>query len=68
MPAALKARKQSRPTMTHLEPAEILSVLRAAKAKGVREWAMSRGKSSYQACRTPAPSQKQGKSFPIDYQ
>ena len=40
MPAALKARKQSRPTMTHLEPAEILSVLKAAKAKGAREWAM----------------------------
>jgi integrase len=26
--------------MTHLEPAEVLSVLRAAKAKGAREWAM----------------------------
>jgi integrase len=32
-----KIRKQ---TMIHLEPAEVLSVLRAAKAKGVREWAM----------------------------
>ena len=27
-------------TMIHLEPAEVLSVLRAAKAKGAREWAM----------------------------
>jgi len=27
-------------TMIHLEPAEVLSVLRAARAKGVREWAM----------------------------
>jgi integrase len=26
--------------MTHLEPAEVLSVLRAAKAKCAREWAM----------------------------
>jgi len=26
--------------MLHLEPAEVLSVLRAAKAKGAREWAM----------------------------
>jgi integrase len=32
-----KIRKQ---TMIHLEPAEVLSVLRAARAKGVREWAM----------------------------
>ena len=32
-----KIRKQ---TMIHLEPAEVLSVLRAAKAKGIREWAM----------------------------
>jgi type 1 fimbriae regulatory protein FimB len=32
-----KIRKQ---TMIHLEPAEVLSVLRAAKSKGVREWAM----------------------------
>jgi type 1 fimbriae regulatory protein FimB len=27
-------------SMIHLEPAEVLSVLRAAKAKGSREWAM----------------------------
>ena len=27
-------------TMIHLEPAEVLSVLRAAKAKGAREWSM----------------------------
>ena len=40
MPAAPKTRKQPRPTMTHLEPAEVLSVLKAAKAKGAREWAM----------------------------
>jgi hypothetical protein len=26
--------------MTHLEPSEVLSVLKAAKAKGAREWAM----------------------------
>jgi len=26
--------------MQHAEPAEVLSVLKAAKAKGVREWAM----------------------------
>lgn len=26
--------------MVHLEPAEVLSVLRAAKRKGAREWAM----------------------------
>jgi integrase len=32
-----KIRKQ---TMIHLEPSEVLSVLRAAKSKGVREWAM----------------------------
>jgi type 1 fimbriae regulatory protein FimB len=30
-------RKQS---MTHLEPAELLAVLRAAKSKGAREWSM----------------------------
>ena len=40
MSAAPKTRKQSRSSMTHLEPAEVLSVLRAAKAKGAREWAM----------------------------
>ena len=26
--------------MVHLEPSEVLSILRAAKAKGAREWAM----------------------------
>ncbi len=38
MEAAQKTRRQS--SMMHLEPAEVLSVLRAAKAKGAREWAM----------------------------
>src|SRR5260370_5021003 len=33
-------RKQSRLSMIHLEPAEVLSILRAAKATGAREWAM----------------------------
>src|SRR5260370_64248 len=33
-------RKQSRLSMIHLEPAEVLSVLRTARAKGAREWAM----------------------------
>jgi integrase len=37
MPETPRIRKQ---TMIHLEPAEVLSVLRAAKAKGAREWAM----------------------------
>jgi integrase len=32
--------KQPGKSMPHLEPAEVLSVLRAAKAKGHREWAM----------------------------
>jgi type 1 fimbriae regulatory protein FimB len=32
--------KQTRTSMVHLEPAEVLSVLRAAKAKGTRQWAM----------------------------
>jgi len=32
--------RQSRPSMIHLEPAEVLAVLRAAKAKGAREWSM----------------------------
>ncbi len=40
MNADRKTRRQSRPTMTHLEPAEVLSVLRTARAKGAREWAM----------------------------
>jgi type 1 fimbriae regulatory protein FimB len=35
-----KIREQTRLSMIHLEPAEVLSVLRAAKAKGSREWAM----------------------------
>lgn len=34
------AKKTHRPSMTHLEPSDILAVLRAAKAKGTREWAM----------------------------
>jgi type 1 fimbriae regulatory protein FimB len=38
MEAAQKTRRQS--SMIHLEPTEVLSVLRAAKAKGAREWAM----------------------------
>jgi type 1 fimbriae regulatory protein FimB len=33
-------RRQSRLSMIHLEPHEVLSVLRAAKAKGARQWAM----------------------------
>ncbi len=37
MPEAPRIRRQ---TMIHLEPAEVLSVLRAAKANGAREWAM----------------------------
>jgi integrase len=37
MEEAQKIRSQS---MIHLEPAEVLSLLRAAKAKGAREWAM----------------------------
>jgi integrase len=40
MEAAQKIRKQTRPSMIHLEPGEVLSVLRAARAKGAREWAM----------------------------
>ena len=40
MQVAPKNRKQSRSSMTHLDPSEVLSVLRVAKAKGVREWAM----------------------------
>jgi integrase len=32
--------KKNGMSMQHLEPAEVLSVLRAAKAKGQREWAM----------------------------
>ena len=37
MPEVRNTRKQ---TMTHLEPAEVLAVLRAAKARGAREWSM----------------------------
>jgi len=33
-------RRQSKLSMIHLEPAEVLSVLRAAKATGSRQWAM----------------------------
>lgn len=33
-------RKESRCSMIYLEPSEVLSVLRVAKAKGSREWAM----------------------------
>jgi hypothetical protein len=40
MLAAPKIRKQSSNSMIHLEPAEVLSLLKAAKAKGNREWAM----------------------------
>src|SRR5437016_3164700 len=40
MEAARKTRRQSRPSMIHLDPAEVLSVLRAARAKGAREWSM----------------------------
>jgi type 1 fimbriae regulatory protein FimB len=40
MPTPRSERKQSKNSMIFLEPAEVLSVLRAAKAKGSREWAM----------------------------
>jgi len=40
MPEDYVTRKQSSQSMIHLEPAEVLSVLRTAKAKGAREWAM----------------------------
>jgi type 1 fimbriae regulatory protein FimB len=40
MPAPSVTVKQATASMIHLEPAEVLSVLRAAKAKGAREWAM----------------------------
>jgi type 1 fimbriae regulatory protein FimB len=36
----LKIRKLAGTSMLYLEPSEVLSVLRAAKAKGNREWAM----------------------------
>jgi type 1 fimbriae regulatory protein FimB len=35
-----QAHRQTSNSMIHLEPAEVLAVLRAAKAKGTREWAM----------------------------
>ena len=35
-----EARRSSNNSMVHLEPAEVLAVLRAAKAKGAREWSM----------------------------
>jgi integrase len=34
------ARTTSNNSMIHLEPAEVLALLKAAKARGVREWAM----------------------------
>jgi integrase len=40
MPETQKIRNQSRQSMIHLEPAELLSVLRTARTKGGREWAM----------------------------
>jgi len=40
MDADQKGRRRSTQSMVHLEPAEVLRVLRAAKAKGAREWAM----------------------------
>jgi integrase len=40
MLAIQKLRKQNSNSMIHLEPAEVLSVLRAAKASGARQWAM----------------------------
>jgi site-specific recombinase XerD len=38
--STLQTHKQTSNSMIHLEPAEVLAVLRAAKAKGTREWAM----------------------------
>ena len=35
-----KSRTSGSSPMVHLEPSEVLSILRAAKAKGAREWAM----------------------------
>ncbi len=40
MPATPKALKQHSLSMIHLEPAEVLSILKVAKTKGAREWAM----------------------------
>jgi type 1 fimbriae regulatory protein FimB len=39
-PAVPPIRKEPRHSMIHLEPVEVLSVLRAARSKGSREWAM----------------------------
>jgi len=38
--AVSPARKEPTYSMIHLEPAEVLSLFRAAKARGAREWAM----------------------------
>ena len=38
--AAFPVRRKPSHSMVHLEPAEVLSVLRVAKSKGSREWAM----------------------------
>jgi type 1 fimbriae regulatory protein FimB len=40
MLAAPKISKQNSSSMVHLEPAEVLSILKSAKARGAREWAM----------------------------
>jgi type 1 fimbriae regulatory protein FimB len=40
MQAPPKIHQQTRTSMVHLEPVEVLSVLRAAKAKSARDWAM----------------------------
>jgi len=40
MPAATRKARQSSPSMVHLEPNELRAVLKAATAKGAREWAM----------------------------
>jgi type 1 fimbriae regulatory protein FimB len=40
MPLTSEIRRQTGQSMIHLELAEVLSVLRVAKAKGAREWAM----------------------------
>lgn len=40
MPLAPTTRTQTKSSMIHLEPAEVLSVLRTARAKGARAWAM----------------------------
>src|ERR1700722_18557891 len=40
MEVARETSTQSGTSMIHLEPSEVLAVLRAAKAKGAREWAM----------------------------